>query len=59
MPITTPLVTKPTMRPRSAGFAKIDAYATSVCVTVARIPTKAIPIKSTMAEGAIQLQLKR
>lgn len=47
------------MRPRSAGLAKIDAYATRVCVTVARSPTKARPIKSMVLEGAIRLQLKR
>lgn len=40
MPITTPLVTIPSIRPRSVGLDSVDANATSVCVTVARKPTK-------------------
>lgn len=50
--MTTPLVTRPTTRPRSAGRASVAAKATSVCVTTARSPTAAIPASKSAAEWA-------
>ncbi len=46
IPVTTPLVTRPTTRPRTAGGASDAAKATSVCVTTASSPVAAMPASS-------------
>jgi hypothetical protein len=41
--MTTPLVTKPTARPRSDGTASVAVKATKTCTTTASSPTAIIP----------------
>ncbi len=50
--MTTPLVTRPTTRPRAAGGASDAAKATNVCVTTARSPVAAMPRSRTAAVRA-------
>ncbi len=49
IPTTTPLVTRPTTRPRRSAGASDAAKATSVCVTTARSPIAAM-LASRIAE---------
>ena len=50
--MTTPLVTRPTTRPRPAAGASDAAKATSVCVTTARRPIAAMPASRIAAVWA-------
>nr|GFD25543.1 hypothetical protein [Tanacetum cinerariifolium] len=52
MPISRPLITRPTMRPRSASGASVAAIGNRSCGTEEQIPTSTLAMASSPNVGA-------
>ncbi len=59
MPSSSPVMTVPTVRPRSAGAARVAAYGTTTWAATDASPVSAVPTSSSVPLGALAVTVRK